>query len=421
MQFSARLARRTPFFYGWAVVFAAGASMFARNAAASLTLAVFMYPMSQELGWHRSLIAGAASVGGLIASGVSPVVGWVTDRYGPRVVIFVSILVLGLSTMSLSWAVVPVAFYIAYATGRVIFASNIQIGASVAVSNWFVRRRGRATGLLFFSHSLGMGIFPLMAQLLIGARGWQGAWFWLGVVVWAVALAPVWFLMVHRPEQVGLKPDGLSEAKGQASPNTRSAAEVRAWTLREAVRTPALWLLALTGGLLFLVQAGINTHQGAYLRDQGFSGTVAAFTLTVLAFGAGAGSLLWGQLVDRAPVRFLYTAVAVLLGVVAALFITVHSVWQAFLLSALFGIGIGGILVLPAVAYADYFGRRSLGAIRGVTEPFVSIGQAVGALLAGIVFDVTGSYGAAFYTFLGAALVAGALILLAPPPRANHT
>jgi sugar phosphate permease len=225
--------------------------------------------------------------------------------------------------------------------------------------------------------------------------------------------------MVHRPEQVGLKPDGAPDAKGQAASTARSAAEERAWTLRDAARTPVLWLLALTGGLLFLVQAGINTHQGAYLRDQGLSGTMAASALTVLAFGTGVGSLLWGQLVDKVPVRFLYTAVALLLGAVAALFITVHSAWQAFLLSALFGIGLGGILVLPAVAYADYFGRRSLGAIRGVTEPFVSVGQAAGALLAGIIFDVTGSYGAAFYTFLGAALVAGALILLAPPPKAR--
>ena len=148
MQVGSRLARRTPFYYGWVILFAAGSSMFARNAAASLTLAVFIYPMAQDLGWSRTLIAGAAGAGGLLATGASPVVGWLSDRYGVRVVLLASILILGLSTISLGWATVPIAFYIAYSAGRVMFASPIQIGASVVVSRWFVRLRGRASGLL---------------------------------------------------------------------------------------------------------------------------------------------------------------------------------------------------------------------------------------------------------------------------------
>ncbi len=392
--------------------------MFVRNAAATLTLAVFVYPMSQELGWSRALIAGAATVGGLAASAMSPVAGWATDRYGARAVLIASILVLGASTMSLKWAVTPIAFYVAYATGRMIFSSSMQIGASVAVGNWFVRKRGRATGILFALNSLGMGLFPLAAQLLMNAGGWRNAWFWLGAAVWAIALAPVWFLMVHRPEHVGLAPDGPMPENAGAS--AAKGPEEPAWTFREAARAPALWLLALTGGLLFFVHAGVNLHQSAFLQDQGLGGTVAALALTIMALGTGVGSILWGQLVSKLPVRYLYVAVALVLGVVAALFITVHQAWQAFLMAGVFGIGLGGILVLPAVAYADYFGRKSLGSIRGVTEPFVSIGQAAGALLAGFIFDATHSYAAAFYTFLGVALVAAALILLARPPKGRE-
>ena len=138
-----RLAPRTPFFYGWVILASAASTQVVRNAAASLTIAVFMFPLSEELGWSRTLIAGAASFGGLAASGLSPAVGWLVDRYGARLVLFASVLVMGLSTISLAWATVPVAFYVAYGAGRVIFSSPVQIGSSVVVSRWFIRRRGR--------------------------------------------------------------------------------------------------------------------------------------------------------------------------------------------------------------------------------------------------------------------------------------
>ena len=186
-----RLAVRSPFFYGWVVLYAAGSSMFARNAAASLTLAVFIYPIAQDLNWSRALIAGAASLGGLVASVVSPWVGWACDKYGVRLVLTLSMLALGLSTVSLAWATIPVVFYLAYGMGRVLFSTSIQIGSSVAVSRWFIRQRGRATGILFLSHSVGMVLFPLVAGYIIGSHGWQAAWIVLGALVWVTGLVSV--------------------------------------------------------------------------------------------------------------------------------------------------------------------------------------------------------------------------------------
>ena len=183
-----RLINRMPFFYGWTVLFAAGSTMVVRNAAASLTLAVFIFPMSEDLGWSRTLIAGAASLGGLLATVASPMVGWALDRYGARVILTGSVLVLGIATVSLAWATVPIAFYLAYGTCRVLFSSPLNIGPSVVVSRWFVRRRGRATGILFSSHSIGMITFPLLAGLIIRYRGWEDAWIGLGVLVWVLAL-----------------------------------------------------------------------------------------------------------------------------------------------------------------------------------------------------------------------------------------
>ena len=211
-----RLAPRTPFFYGWVILFTAGSTQVVRNATASLTIAVFIFPLSEELGWSRTLIAGAASFGGLAASAVSPGVGWLVDRYGARLVLTASIFILGLSSISLAWATVPVAFYLAYGVGRVIFSSPIQIGSSVVVSRWFVRMRGRASGILFGSHSVGLVLFPLIASVIIGASGWREAWIVLGILVWGIALLPTALLIVQQPEDVGLRPDGDFPAETEA-------------------------------------------------------------------------------------------------------------------------------------------------------------------------------------------------------------
>ena len=412
-----QLINRLPFFYGWTILFAAGSSMVVRNATASLTLAVFIFPMSEDLGWSRTLIAGAASLGGLVATVASPLVGWALDRYGARTILTVSVLILGLSTVSLAWATVPIAFYLAYGLGRVIFSSPLNIGPSVVVSRWFVRRRGRATGILFLSHSLGMITFPLIAGLVIKYRGWEDAWAVLGVLVWILALGPVSMLVRQSPESVGLLPDGDPPQQTDEGKEAAAAAEEPNWTLREAARTPTLWLLAMATWSLFLLQSGTNIHQGAYFLDQGLGVGISAASLSLNAVFTGVGSIFWGWLVDRVPVRFTYAGVALMMAVALVLFPMADTTAEALVVASIFGTAVGGILVVPVVAYANYFGRRSLSAIRGVTEPFVSLGQAIGALFSGIIYDVTGSYKDAFLilAILGFATIA--MLLATREPR----
>ena len=387
-----------------------------RNSAASLTIAVFMFPLSEELGWSRTLIAGAASFGGLAASGVSPVVGWLVDRYGARLVLASSIFILGVSTISLAWATVPAAFYAAYGASRVIFSSPVVIGASVVVSRWFIRMRGRANGILFASHSIGLVAFPMIASAVIATRGWQAAWLVLGVLVFAISLAPAALLIVQRPEDLGLRPDGDPEETEGNADGQAGAVEEPAWTLKAAMRTPALWMLALGVGTLFLVQAGINTHLAAFLRDQGLDAVFAGIGISLNAAFMGVGSLSWGWVAERYPVRYVLAAVAGAVAIPAALFLTADTTAEALIYSGLFGFGVGGMLSVPPVAYADYYGRRSLGTIRGVTEPFTSLEQAVGSIAAGIVFDVYDSYSFALAAFAILGGLTMVLILFARPP-----
>ncbi len=416
----AYISQRIPFYYGWIVLGTAGSSMFVRNAAGSLTFAVFVPLVADETGWSRALIGGAAAVGGLLATGASPPVGWAIDRYGARVVLVFGIIILGLSTIAMAWLSVHIAiFYTALAIGRIMFSSPLNVGAATVVGRWFVRQRGRATGLLFLSHSGGMVAFPLVATWVSVAYGWQTAWIVLGLMVYAIALAPAALLVAQRPEDVGLLPDGDAPDElnaAAAAPGSSDPADLE-WTARQAMRTPALWVLAIGTGFLFLLQSGTNVYQADLLRSRGIDLSLSQLSIVVNAAGTAFGSLLWGRVVEKMRVSYTYAIVALVMALACGLFVVADTVATAFFAAGLFGVAVAGILVVPAVAYANFFGRHSLGAIRGVTEPFTSLGQAIGAVASGLVFQFAGDYGWAFviYAVLGA--LTAAALLLARPPR----
>ena len=429
------LAGRLPFFYGWLVLCAAGTANFARNAAASLTISVFIYPLSEELGWSRTLIAGGAAAGGFAATFTSPIIGRMIDRYGVRVVLTGSISVLCVSTFVLAWsdvsltvmgATLPWVFYIAYGTGRVIFASPVQIGTSVVVSRWFVRMRGRTNGILGLSHSAGMVLFPLIASIVIAQNGWRDAWYVLSVVVFAVSLLPVALLISERPEDLGLLPDGdvVEDTVDDGDCNGVNVVSVGElnWTSVDAMRTSALWLIAVATGLMFFMHAGANTHAAAFFQDQGLGAIAAGVGISLNAIFLGFGSLVWGWTVERVPARLVMSGVALNLAMGAFLFSLTDTTFEALCFSSLFGFGLGGMLVVPPVVYADYFGRTALGTIRGITEPFTTLGQAIGVMIPGLIFDFVGSSYVPF--FVGAGFVgifASVLSILAVKPSVSQS
>ena len=413
------IANKAPFFYGWYIVGAAGTSMFVRNAVGSLTLAVFVYPISLELGWSRTLISGAASLGGILSIAGSPPVGWAVDKFGSRIILTIGIIILGISTLSLTWATIPFIFYVSYAIGRVIFTGPIPIAASVVVARWFIKKRGRATGMLSFCHTGGMIVFPAVASLVIHLHSWQIAWLVLGILVLTISLIPVALLIVQIPEDVGLLPDGENPDTREIADSQEQYLDEPIWSLEQAVKTPALWILALSTGFVYFIQAGTNLHLGAYLIDQGLSQGTSNLAIVYSAIGAAAASLIWGWTSEKLPIRYVFGGVGLLMGISIGLFTLADTRVEAYVYAFLFGAAVGGIIVVPPVAYADYFGRKSLGAIRGLTEPFLALGQAIGSVLSGVIFDITGTYKGAFilYAFLG--LAATFLLLFAKPPKVN--
>ena len=383
------IQKKIPFYYGWIIVAGSGSTMFVRNAAATLTIAVFVYPMSEDLGWSRTLIVGASSLAGILSVFISPLSVYLIQKYGSKKILFSSVLLLGLTTLLISRTFSPITFYILFAIGRIIFSSPIQIGASTVVTKWFVNNRGKATGILGLLHSLGMGLFPLFAQLIMDLDGnnldsWRLSWIWIGVSVWIISFPLVFFTMIDDPKKLNIKESKyLSQNTQKTSDRNESSI-----SLKGAFKSKAFWLLSMVGFLTYFIHTGVNIHQAAYLIDKGLNPLIAASALTIMALGTGFGSVITGWATDKFSSKTVYFFGSLWLGISAILFLFVSSVLSAYIVAFLFGMALGGLLVIPPVLLADIFGKDNIGAIRGYTEPFVSAGQAIGGISAGLIYDL---------------------------------
>ena len=430
--FRRRLARSLPFYYGWVIAAdTATVSLTARTVMAVATLSVFVVPMTEELGWSRGLFSGAVSLGGLCAVAISPLVGRSIDRYGTGLLIAGSSLLTGVFAIGLALISAPWAFYSLYIPGRMIFTASMELALPTAISNWFVRRRPLGLAVDAVAKGAGLAIIPLAAQLIIGEWSWRTAWYSLGILSLAVGVLPSLVLMARRPEDMGLEADPVprtaleeeadKEAAGDVDDNGLDAppkANLEAsFTVGQAMRTRAFWLLAAFTAAGFMVQGGVSLHQVAHYINQGISGPLAALSAGAYAIAQIVGGLFWGFMGRRLPVRFLLSLAALLVGV-AVLSTIVSSTLPAMLASAaMVGFGVGGLHLLVRLAWADYYGRQHLGSIRGVTLSAQIGGQALGPVLAGFLFDRTNSYRIPFLVFASAVGLGALLVLAAVPPR----
>ena len=261
MAIASRLKKFLPFYYGWVVVGASGTAVFARMAPNITTLSIFIFPLSQEFGWSRTLISGAVSAGALAALVLSPAIGWAIDRYGVRPVLVVSMLVLGAAMTSLAWATVPLTFYLAFAAARVVFHTPAPIGASTVASRWFIKKRGRAIGVIFLCGAIGGLVFTILTAQMIEHFGIKAAWLSLGIVVLAVSVAPALFLVVERPEDIGLLPDNDQDSPpGSSDSQETTGPSDDSWTVAEALKTRSFWILFFMGTATQFGTAGwVNT------------------------------------------------------------------------------------------------------------------------------------------------------------------
>lgn len=408
---------KPPFFYGWLIVACAACANFARQGAAVATLSMFVVPMTLEFDWSRSAISGAVSLGGVLGALTAPYLGAMVDRTGARGLLVVGAVVISFCAVMLAGVQGLVGFYVFFGISRMAFAGAFEVGTTTAIANWFERLRGRAMSYVSVSIGVSLAILPLIAELSIEAWGWRWGWVVVGTLVLVIGTIPVALIMRRRPEDLGLEPDGGAAVDVGDQTARRSYAPSRDFSRAEAVRTPTFWLLMLFTGLAFCMQAGISLHQAPLLIEQGIAPTDAAFIISVFSLASASGAFLFGRLGERFSMRVLLPFVAFALVVAALVMRMVDSALLGYISGILFGIGIGGLLTLPQLAFAVFYGRTHYGAIRGLALPVQVVGQAAGPLVAGVAHDLTGDYQVAMLIFAALGAVAMVLGVLARAPE----
>ncbi len=420
----ALLIRRLPFFYGWVVLFCACCAGFARQGGANTTLSIFVEPMTREFGWSRAAISGAVSLGGLLAAITSPKLGPILDRKGARLVLCLAVLGTSAAAMLLSFTTGLVWFYVMFCIARMNFAGPFDLGIYGAVNSWFVARRTFAISVASVAQMSGLVILPLIAQMAMLAGGWRSGWLAVGAAVLVVGFIPNWLLMVRRPEDVGLLPDG--HAAISAHPQRPGGASIPepSFTRSEALRTPAFWLLCLFTLFAYPVQAGVSLHQAPFLIERGLSPTTAATVVSFFSLLSGVSSLAYGFWPRRWPIRHALVLTGLLLATGVAALTTITTAWQAYPAAAIYGCGIGGLFTMLPIAWGDYFGRRSYGAIRGIALTVQVLAQASGPLLSGLLRDATGTYDRSLQCFVVLSCLSVLAALFGRKPQApgdGHT
>jgi len=412
-----------PFFYGWIIVAIAMVAGFISSGVSNVTMAVVLKPISEDLGWSRSVTAAAITLGSFGGGMLSPLFGPVADRYGPRILLPLGGVLVGLLSIGVSQSTQPWQFYATFIPARALTEFLLcGVVPYTAVANWFHAKRPRAMGLVAMSTPLGSAATTLIFQFLVIQHGWRSAFLVLGLAFLVLVVAPAAIFLRRQPEDLGMFPDGIvpslrSDEPAAAESQTSTTGQ-RNWSRPEAMRTTALWLLVASVFLASLGTGGIAFHTVAYFTDVKLSPAVAAGALSVMALSGAFGNGIWGALAERFSPRSLSVTTTVLSAASVALLMQVDSPVMAYFFGVIFGISArGGTAVLTQILLAHYFGRRSFGAISGILEPFHKGGLGVGALVAGVAFDWSGNYRSVLLFFLANYLLAAVLVFFARRPE----
>lgn len=423
---TAHPSKKQGIFYGWYIVGVGFLANVASSFALASTMSIFLKPLTTDLGVSRGVFSLLRSGEGIIGACFAPMVGTWVDRFGGRWLMVLGTAVVALGYFLLSHVETFEQFVWIRLT--LVTLGDSMMGymvVNVIIAQWFRRYRGRAMAI----SSMGVGFakvcMPIVAASLILWLGWRQTWLVFGLITLGLLVVPALVIIRRAPEAMGLLPDGDQQpaAVGFAA-SKRAAAEKAAdqevaWSRAEAARTMAFWLLVITFGISSIGVSGLNLHVYSYVTDLGYSAVIAATVMSIIASMQLVSPLAWGVLAEQIGARYAATLRFVIQGIGLAVAIIPGNLVCLYAGFLLYGIGLGGNMVLPDILWADYFGRQSLGKIRGMGLFISHFLAAIGPPFFGFLFDITGGYGLSF-TIFGVVLAISALLslLLKPPRRA---
>jgi len=398
-------------YYGWyvcaATLFIGFVAIGARN-----SFGVFVVPMSEEFGWSRFTISLAAALGVLVNGLSQPFFGQIFDRTGGRKMMLTSITVLGTATAML--ALTFHILFLAFMFGVIV--SMAQSGpapsnTAALMARWFKRRRATAISINSAALSMGGMIMVPFSMFMLQATNWRVTWLALGIIV-LCSLPMALIFLRERPEDRGLNPDGDPTPVDGANNAGRYAAsgplEVETW--KDSFKTAPIWQMAGSYFVCGTTTFVMSVHFIPFaMEDRGISGATAATIFGYMMFLNIFGGLGAGLLSDKIGGTKNWLAIAYSVrGFGYIVLLTVDSVAGLWIFATIAGFSWVATPVLTSSLTADVYGTKALGTISGITFMFHQFGGFGSVLMAGLLFDITGSYTLPF-TLVGALLLPAAI------------
>lgn len=412
--------RRLPFFYGWVIVFVAFITVFFSGPGQTYSISMFIEEFINEFGWSRSFISGLYATGTLIAGLTMTFIGRMTERIGHRRMLVAVALLLGLSTLWMSFVQLPWMILIGFIGLRIFGQGSMTLIPNSLVPQWFVTKRGRALSFVALGSMVGSAVIPLFNLQIIEIWGWRATW-----QVWAVLLAAVmapiaYFLVRERPEDLGLLPDNAQKQDQGSLASTKLHTEV-SFTLKEAMRTRVFWIVLAATTLPPMIMTGLTFHHLSIMEINGIGSNVAASVFTVAALAAFPCTFLAGYMGDRWPVRYLLVASMVGHAVSIIYVLWTNSPLSAITLGILRGADQGLFAIINGVIWPEYFGREHLPSLRGMATTAMVVGSSLGPIIVGAAYDMIGSYTQVIVLMAILPLIAGAAVMVTPEPTGSNS
>lgn len=391
------------FFYGWVVVFGAliVLGIFWGTLA---SFGVFLKPISQDIGLTRAATSAAFSILFVVYGSFGILGGWLTDKYGPRLVVITGAIMAGVGYFLMSQITASWQLYVFFGVVVAIGQSVYWTPPMAIVSRWFTKQRALALGLVLMGLGVGqMTVPPLMASI-INNYGWHKAYVAMAVLIWMFVI-PVAMLMKSPPHDI--RPLNNNNVVSHNVEHKRSEpVQLKEWSGRQAARTLPFWLLVIINFAVSCSLQILLVHIVPYATDVGISATTAALIITVMGFSGILARFLSGlaavKVGNKSTLLFcLILQTLNLFGLIEA-----RSLWMFCIMGGLFNFGFSGCAPLTLSMVGEYFGLSSVGVIIGLTSFAWALGGAIGPYFAGYIFDVTNSYSIAF-------AIAGVIMIIA--------
>ena len=407
--------RRGEVYHGWWMVVGGFVMQTIHAVLLFQSFGAYVAVLRDDFGWSKTLFSAAFAMSRVESGVMGPFQGWLVDRFGPRLVMQMGLLIMSGGFVSFSQMNSPAVFLISFFI--------ISVGASLAgfmtlttaVVKWFERRRATALGLM----STGLAVGGLLVPLLVVALsefGWRNTALASGVLVLALGL-PVSMLMRSDPETYGYRPDGAKP--DQSSPEmgvgTRPLGD---FTAREALRTRSFWYLAVGHAVALLTVSAVLVHLVVYVNEElgyslGEAGLMVALMTALMIVGQVGG----GVVGDRTSKRAILVICMGMHAAAMLILANATALWAVAIFAVLHGLAWGTRGPLLAAMRADYFGRTSFGVILGFSSMIIMMGMVAGPIIAGVMADETGSYSSGFTVLAILAAIGSIFFVLARPPQ----